>query len=124
VVVSKNRHYLLLADEDLLSLTDGGDTHAFAALYDRHGKVAYSLAYRMMGERQAAEDIVQEAFLKMWRAAGSYRVERASVRTWVLSIVRNRSIDHLRATASRRRTQDKVEALTLTSQPSEAFGEA
>jgi RNA polymerase sigma-70 factor (ECF subfamily) len=51
-------------------------------------------------------------------------VERASVRTWILSIVRNRSIDHLRSSASRRRTQDKVEAQTLTSQPSEAFGEA
>jgi RNA polymerase sigma-70 factor (ECF subfamily) len=86
--------------------------------------VAYSLAYRMMGERQAAEDLVQESFLKMWRAAGSYRVERASVRTWVLSIVRNRGIDHLRSSASRRRTQDKVEAQTPASQPSEAFGEA
>jgi RNA polymerase sigma-70 factor (ECF subfamily) len=85
--------------------------------------VAYSLAYRMMGERQAAEDLVQEAFLKMWRAAGSYRVERASVRTWVLSIVRNRAIDHLRSTASRRRTQDKVEAVAPTSQPSDAFAQ-
>jgi RNA polymerase sigma-70 factor, ECF subfamily len=122
--VTKKRQYLLLADEDLISLTDGGDAQAFAALYDRHGRVAYSLAYRMMGERQAAEDLVQEAFLKMWRVAGSYRVERASVRTWILSIVRNRSIDELRSTASRRRTRDKVEAQTPTSQPSEAFGEA
>jgi RNA polymerase sigma-70 factor (ECF subfamily) len=43
---------------------------------------AYSLAYRMMGERQVAEDLVQEAFIRAWRAADSYRVERASVRTW------------------------------------------
>ena len=124
MLVSKKRQYLLLADEDLISLTDGGDAQAFAALYDRHGRVAYSLAYRMMGERQAAEDLVQEAFLKMWRAAGSYRVERASVRTWVLSIVRNRGIDQLRSSASRRRTRDKVEAQAPASQPSEAFGEA
>ena len=122
--MSKERQYLLLADEDLIALADGGNTQAFAALYDRHARVAYSLAYRMMGERQAAEDLVQEAFLKMWRAAGSYRVERASVRTWVLSIVRNCAIDHLRSTASRRRTLDKVEAQTHASQPSEAFGEA
>src|SRR5918992_1285859 len=121
---SKERQYLLLADEDLVSLTDSGDAQAFAALYDRHSRAAYSLAYRMMGERQAAEDLVQEAFLKMWRVAGSYRVERASVRTWVLSIVRNRAIDHLRSTASRRRTQDRIEAQTPASQPSEAFGEA
>ncbi len=119
----KKRQYLLLADEDLIVMTDGGDTQALAALYDRHGRVAYSLAYRMMGERQAAEDLVQEAFLKVWRAAGSYRVEKASVRTWILSIVNNRGIDMLRSSASRRRTQDRVEAQTPSSQPSEAFSE-
>ncbi len=124
LVVSEKRQYLLLADEDLISLTDGGNTQAFAALYDRHSKVAYSLAYRMMGERQAAEDLVQEAFLKVWRAAGSYRVERASVRTWILSIVNNRGIDELRSTASHRRAQDKVEAQAPVSQPSEAFAES
>ena len=123
MVVSKNRQYLLLADEDLISLTDGGDAQAFAALYDRHSRVAYSLAYRMMGERQAAEDLVQEAFLKVWRAARSYRVERASVRTWILSILNNRGIDQLRSNASRHRTQERVEAQTPTSQPSEAFAE-
>jgi RNA polymerase sigma-70 factor (ECF subfamily) len=121
--VSKERQYLLLADEDLISLADSGNTQAFAALYDRHARAAYSLAYRMMGERQAAEDLVQEAFLKVWRAAGSYRVERASVRTWILSILNNRGIDELRSSASRRRTQDKVEAQTSTSQPSEAFAQ-
>jgi RNA polymerase sigma-70 factor, ECF subfamily len=105
-------------------LADGGNTQAFAALYDRHARVAYSLAYRMMGERQAAEDLVQEAFLKVWRAAGSYRVEKATVRTWILSILNNRGIDEIRSTASRRRTQDRVETQTSTAQPSEAFGEA
>jgi RNA polymerase sigma-70 factor (ECF subfamily) len=120
---SKKRQYLLLADEDLISLTASGDTQALAALYDRHGRVAYSLAYRMMGERQAAEDLVQEAFLKVWRAAGSYRVERASVRTWILSILNNRGIDMLRSSASRRRTQERVEAQALTSQPNEAFAQ-
>ena len=104
-----------------MALAEGGNTQAFAALYDRHSRAAYSLAYRMMGERQAAEDLVQEAFLKVWRATGSYRVERASVRTWILSILNNRGIDELRSSASRRRTQDKVEAQTSTSQPSEAF---
>ena len=113
----------LLADVDLISLTTAGDTQAFAALYDRHARAAYSLAYRMMGERQAAEDLTQEAFLKVWRAAGSYRVERASVRTWILSVVHNGSIDRLRSSASRRRTQERVEAQTPASQPSEAFDE-
>ena len=112
-----------MADEDLMALVEGEDSGAFAALYDRHIRAAYSLAYRMMGERQAAEDLAQEAFLEVWRAARSYRAERGSVRTWMLSIVHNRGIDQLRSTASRRRTQDKVEATAVLTQPSEAFAE-
>ena len=58
-----------------------GDGQAFALLYDRPGRAAYSLAYRMLGERQAAEDLTQDAFIKVWRGASSYRTERGSVRT-------------------------------------------
>jgi RNA polymerase sigma-70 factor (ECF subfamily) len=122
-VVDLRRQYVLLADEDLISLVGGSDAEAFATLYDRHGRAAYSLSYRMMGERQAAEDLVQDAFLKVWRGAASYRTERGSVRTWILSIVHNRGIDQLRSLASRRRTQNKVEASAPTSQPSEAFAQ-
>ncbi len=106
-----------------MSLVGDSDAGAFAGLYDRHSRASYSLAYRMMGERQAAEDLVQEAFLEVWRAAGSYRAERGSVRTWILSIVRNRGIDQLRTMASRRRVHDKVEATASVAQPSEAFAE-
>jgi RNA polymerase sigma-70 factor, ECF subfamily len=123
-VADRKRQYLLLADEDLISLVGEGDAEAFATLYDRHARAAYSLAYRMMGERQAAEDLVQDALLKVWRSAASYRAERGSVRTWILSIVHNRGIDQLRSLASRRRTQKKVEVSTPRSQPSEAFTEA
>src|SRR5918998_964109 len=117
------RQYLILADEDLISLVEAADADAFATLYDRHSRTAFSLAYRMMGERQASEDLAQDAFLKVWRAAGSYRAERGSVRTWILSIVHNRGIDQLRSHASRRRTQEKIEASAASSQPSEAFAE-
>jgi RNA polymerase sigma-70 factor, ECF subfamily len=113
-----------LADEDLISLVAQGDAEAFAVLYDRHGRAAYSLAYRMMGEHHAAEDLVQDAFLKVWRSATSYRADRGSVRTWLLSIVHNRGIDQLRSLASRRRTQEKIEASAPKSQPSEAFAES
>jgi RNA polymerase sigma-70 factor (ECF subfamily) len=122
-MVDRGRQYLLLADEELISLAGQGEAQAFAVLYDRHSRAAYSLAYRMMGEKQAAEDLVQDGFLKVWRGAESYRVERGSVRTWILSIVHNRGIDQLRSTASRRRTQEKVEASAPVSQPSEAFAE-
>jgi RNA polymerase sigma-70 factor (ECF subfamily) len=115
---------LLLADEDLMSFLPHGDREALGTLYDRHSKTADSLAYQMLGDRPAAEDLVQEAFLQVWRAAGGYRVERGSMRTWILSIVRYRGIDHLRSSASRRRMQDRAEAVAPTSQPSEAFDQS
>ncbi len=120
-MADRGKQYLLMADEELISLAQAGSAEAFAALYDRHSRSAYSLAYRMMGEKQSAEDLVQEVFLRVWRNSASYRTERGSVRTWVLSIVHNRGVDQLRSTASRRRTQDRVEASAPTSQPSEAF---
>ena len=113
----------MLADEDLISLVEAADAEAFATLYDRHIRAAFSLAHRMMGERQASEDLAQDAFLKVWRGASSYRAERGSVRTWILSIVHNRGIDQIRSQASRRRAQEKIEALAPRSQPSEAFAE-
>ena len=107
-----------------MSLVSRGDAEALAVLYDRHSRVAYSLAYRMMGERQAAEDLLQDTFLEIWRGAATYWAERGSLRTWILSIVHNRGIDQLRSLSSRRRTQEKVEAEAPTSRPSEAFAES
>ena len=115
--------YPLLADEDLISLVADSDAQAFALLYDRHSRAAYSLAYRLMNGRQPAEDLVQEAFIKVWRSAGGYRAGRGSVRTWIFSLVRNRAIDQFRSAASRRRTRGEVEASAPTSEPSEAFAE-
>jgi RNA polymerase sigma-70 factor (ECF subfamily) len=123
-MAERGRQYLILADEDLISLVEAADAEAFATLYDRHSRAAFSLAYRMMGERQASEDLTQDAFLKVWRGASSYRADRGSVRTWILSIVHNRGIDQIRSQASRRRTQERVEASAPRSQPSEAFAEA
>ena len=113
--------YLRLADEDLISFVSGGSAGAFAALYDRHSRASYSLAYRMMKERQFSEDLTQDAFVKVWQSAGSYRAEHGSVRTWILSIVRNRGIDQLRSRASHLRMQVRFEASAERSQPSEAF---
>jgi RNA polymerase sigma-70 factor, ECF subfamily len=121
VSMGLGRQFVLLTDKDLISHVGQGDAQAFATLYERHRRAAYSLAYRMMGEKQAAEDLLQEAFLKLWRGAASYRAERGSVRTWLLSIVHNRGIDQLRSLASRRRMQEKIETSAPKSQPSEAF---
>src|SRR3954452_20127257 len=85
-----------LADEDLMQLVRKGDSEAFAVVYDRHSTAAYSLAYRMVGSRNTAEDVVQEAFLSLWRSGARYDRARGSVRTWALGIVHNRAIDALR----------------------------
>src|SRR6266511_6317834 len=85
-----------LADEDLMQLVRRGDAAAFEMVYDRHATAAFSLAYRMTGTRNAAEDVVQEAFLSLWRSGARYDRARGSVRTWVLGIVHNRAIDALR----------------------------
>jgi len=73
-----------------------GDAGAFEVVFDRHGGVAFSLAYRMCGSRARAEDVVQEAFLSLWRSAERYDRARGSVRSWILSAVHNRAIDALR----------------------------
>ena len=86
----------MLADEELMELMRTGDARAFEAIFDRHADVAFSLAYRMCGRRAMAEDIVQEAFLSLWRTGVRYDSTRGSVRSWVLRIVHNRAIDAFR----------------------------
>src|ERR671915_2352332 len=101
-----------LADEDLMDHVREGDPNAFGLIYDRHSSAAFSLAYRMVGRRNVAEDVVQEAFLSLWRAGGRYDSNRGSVRTWVLGIVHNRAIDALRRATvhdSRRASDEGIE---------------
>jgi RNA polymerase sigma-70 factor, ECF subfamily len=90
-----------LADEELMPLIGEKNPDAFEVFYDRHGGVAYSLAYRIVGERGAAEDVTQEAFISIWRSGARYDAARGSVRTWMLGIVRNRAIDFLRSKAGK-----------------------
>lgn len=97
-----------LADEELMQLVRRGDASAFEAVYERHATAAYSLAYRMTGSRPQAEDVVQEAFLGLWRSGARYDRGRGSVRTWVLGIVHHRAVDALRRMSGyeRRRVDD------------------
>jgi RNA polymerase sigma-70 factor, ECF subfamily len=87
----------------------GGDARVFEVVYDRHGGAAFSLAYRMVGNRAMAEDVVQEALISIWRSGARYERARGSVRTWVLGIVHHRAIDALRRSSvhSRRRASDE-----------------
>lgn len=90
-----------LADEELMPLVGRKDPEAFEVLFDRHGGAAYSLAYRVVGDRTAAEEVTQEAFISVWRSGARFDAARGSVRSWLLSIVRNRAIDFLRSRAGK-----------------------
>jgi RNA polymerase sigma-70 factor (ECF subfamily) len=98
-----------LADEDLMQLVRRGHAPAFEVIYERHSQAAFSLAYRMAGSRGVAEDVVQDAFLNIWRSGARYERTRGSVRTWVLGIVHHRAIDALRRSFvhERRRASDE-----------------
>jgi RNA polymerase sigma-70 factor (ECF subfamily) len=90
-----------LADEELMALVHDGDARAFEVIFDRHSAVSFSLAYRMCGRRAMAEDVVQEAFLSLWRSGARYDRTRGSVRSWILGAVHNRAIDAFRREAVR-----------------------
>jgi RNA polymerase sigma-70 factor (ECF subfamily) len=109
--VRRTDHIYALADEEVMHLVQQGNPRAFELLFDRHGGAAFSLAYRMVGDRVSAEDISQEAFLSIWRSRLRYRPERGSVRTWVLGIVHNRAIDALRRNLAHERRRSGMEGV-------------
>lgn len=99
------------------------DAEAFEVFYDRHGGAAYSLAYRILGERGAAEDCIQEAFISIWRSGGRFDAARGSVRSWTLSVVRNRAIDVLRSKANKAPKMTFDDDEIIESRPSEELTE-
>jgi RNA polymerase sigma-70 factor (ECF subfamily) len=113
-----------LADEELMPLIGEKDPDAFEVFYDRHGGVAFSLAYRIVGERGTAEDVVQEAFISIWRSGARYDKARGSVRSWMLGIVRNRGIDFLRSKAGRAPKLDFDDDAVLEHRPSDELTDA
>jgi RNA polymerase sigma-70 factor (ECF subfamily) len=113
-----------LGDEDLMPLVAEKDAHAFEVFYDRHGGAAYSLAYRVVGDRQRAEDVTQEAFLSIWRSGARFDRARGSVRAWTLGIVRNRAIDALRREAAKAPRLDFDDEGVLEGQPAKELTDA
>ncbi len=103
-------------DRDLVRQVRSRDEEAFRALFQRYGPLAKGLAYKVVRQPFMAEEIVQEAFLALWRDPGGYREDRGSFRTWLLSTVHHRAVDMVRREeAQRRRSHDQ--------QPAEAYAE-
>ncbi len=89
-------------DSDLIRMLAGGDARAIDSLYDRYSRHAFGLAYKMLKDRAAAEDVVQDAFLALWRHSRDFDPDRGQVRSWLLRIVRNRAIDRIRGRGAHR----------------------
>lgn len=97
-----HRELAHLSDEAVVLLMARSDQTALAELYDRYGRVAWGLARRVLRDEALAEDAVQEAFLAAWRTAARFVPERASARTWLLTLVHRRAIDLVRRQERRR----------------------
>lgn len=89
------------SDEDLMLAMRDGSEHALELLYERYARYAFALAYRILHDTVAAEDVVQEAFLSIWRKASSYSAQHGSVLSWLQAIVHHRAIDKVRSSAHR-----------------------
>ncbi len=91
-----------LSDEALVALAARAEESALAELYDRHGRIAYGLALRILRDPALAEDAVQEAFLGVWRSAATFVPERAKASAWILTLVHRRAVDLVRREERRR----------------------
>lgn len=95
-------------DRELVAQAAAGDERAIAALYDRYGVVLYAVAYRIVGQRADAEEVVIEAFTQAWRDAARFDVGRGSVAAWLTTIARSRALDLVRARGRRERVAESV----------------
>jgi RNA polymerase sigma-70 factor (ECF subfamily) len=111
--------YSKLDDTALVALVARRDERALGALYDRYSRLAFSLAVHIVGDRGLAEEITADSFVNVWRASGSYSVERGRFVSWLMSVVRHRAIDELRRLSVRPEGSaiELNEALQTTAQP-------
>lgn len=111
----------LASDAELLAAIAQGQEEALERLYERYARLSYALAYRLLHDSLAAEDIVQEAFLAIWRKAGTYQAQHGSVYSWLQAIVHHRAIDRLRSAANRDQLyaplEPEMEQQTLSAEP-------
>ena len=112
-----------VTDDQIADLIARGAPEGIEMLYDRYGRLAFSLAHRVLGDEAMAEDVVQESFLSVWRRAATYRSDRGSLRTWVCAIVHNRSLDRLRGRSGHARAELPIESAPPESRLSDTWAE-
>jgi len=100
-------------DTVLMSAIRGGDQSAMATLYDRYSSIVYSVALRVLADTGAAEDVLQEVFMQLWRNPTAFDASRGSLGAWLAVITRNRSIDALR----KRRSETDIDEVIVSVQP-------
>jgi RNA polymerase sigma-70 factor (ECF subfamily) len=108
-----------LSDGELVRAMARGDEAALAGLYDRYRLILFGLIMRILHDRADAEDVLQEAFLQVWRRAGDFDETRGRAFTWLVTIARSRALDRLRALGSRGRLATEAARL-----PREEVGDA
>lgn len=96
------------SDEELLERIRGQDQEALALLYDRYGGLLFTLALRIVGDRDLAAEVTQDAFLRCWRGVAAYEPGRGRVAAWLMGITRNRAIDELRSGQHQARLRERA----------------
>jgi len=97
-----------ISDDDLLHAVARGDETALGACYDRYRLILFGLILRILHDREEAEDVLQEAFLQVWRRAGDFDEARGRAFTWLVTIARSRALDRLRSAGSRTRLAEEA----------------
>jgi RNA polymerase sigma-70 factor (ECF subfamily) len=108
----------VISDQALLGRLQQGDEAALGALYDRYAPLLYSLAFRVVGDRQLAQEVIQDTFLRCWDQAERYDPARGRVAAWLVGVTRHRAIDALRSRSHRARLRER-ETLPASGSPGE-----
>jgi RNA polymerase sigma-70 factor (ECF subfamily) len=111
--LSTAAHNQVLNDGALIAAVRSGNQEAMAQLYDRYSAVVYSVALRVLGETGAAEDVLQEIFMQLWRTPGAFDASRGNLAPWLAVITRNRAVDTLR----KRRPQTEITETIVSVEP-------
>jgi RNA polymerase sigma-70 factor, ECF subfamily len=102
-----------ISDKELVSRVRAGDQNSMGALYDRYSPLVYAVGLRVLADTGAAEDVLQEVFMQLWRSPARFDASRGSLGAWLAVIARNRAIDALR----KRRYESDIEDIVVSVEP-------